>query len=215
MDQFSDLMILMRRRHMKRNSFVICLMILFLFSLATQCFGAVLNVQAFVDGRSQLEIQSNKVRWNHFDYDAPGWKNPGYEPTILNSTEWFPWPEDSIDSHLHCNGCYSEWYTHLSPALASTAIPIEVTVISPGPGERPGGMIWVVEQPSASNGYTAIVEFDDNSPPGGWDYIISITYSGAETPPTGIPTLSEWGMIIMSLLLAGSAIWMIRRRQIA
>lgn len=30
-----------------------------------------------------------------------------------------------------------------------------------------------------------------------------------------IPTLSEWGMIIMSLILAGSAIWMIRRRQVS
>jgi hypothetical protein len=30
-----------------------------------------------------------------------------------------------------------------------------------------------------------------------------------------VPTLSEWGMIIMSILLAGSAIWMIRRRQVA
>jgi uncharacterized repeat protein (TIGR02543 family) len=30
---------------------------------------------------------------------------------------------------------------------------------------------------------------------------------------TAIPTLSEWGMIIMSLLLAGSAVWMIRRRR--
>jgi hypothetical protein len=37
----------------------------------------------------------------------------------------------------------------------------------------------------------------------------------AETQPTGIPTLSEWGMIIMSLLLAGSAIWVIKRRQTA
>jgi hypothetical protein len=33
--------------------------------------------------------------------------------------------------------------------------------------------------------------------------------------PTSIPTLSEWGMIFMLLMLAGSAIWMIRRRQIA
>ncbi len=32
---------------------------------------------------------------------------------------------------------------------------------------------------------------------------------------TAIPTLSEWGMIIMSLILAGSAIWMMRRRGIA
>lgn len=27
-----------------------------------------------------------------------------------------------------------------------------------------------------------------------------------------IPTLSEWGMVLMSLLLGGSALWMIRRR---
>jgi len=33
--------------------------------------------------------------------------------------------------------------------------------------------------------------------------------------PESIPTLSEWGMIIMSLMLAGTAIWMIRRRQTA
>jgi hypothetical protein len=31
--------------------------------------------------------------------------------------------------------------------------------------------------------------------------------------PQSIPTLSEWGMIVMSLVLAGSAFWMIRRRQ--
>lgn len=29
-----------------------------------------------------------------------------------------------------------------------------------------------------------------------------------------IPTLSQWGMILMSVMLAGSALWMIRRRQI-
>lgn len=32
---------------------------------------------------------------------------------------------------------------------------------------------------------------------------------------TTIPTLSEWGMILMSLVLAGSAVWMIRRRRMA
>jgi hypothetical protein len=36
-----------------------------------------------------------------------------------------------------------------------------------------------------------------------------------EEKPESIPTLTEWGMIIMSLLLAGSAIWMIRRRRTA
>ncbi len=34
-----------------------------------------------------------------------------------------------------------------------------------------------------------------------------------EETDKSIPTLSEWGMILMSLLLTGTAIWMIRRRQ--
>lgn len=40
---------------------------------------------------------------------------------------------------------------------------------------------------------------------------------GPELPPvpTSIPTISEWGMIIMSLILAGTAFWMIRRRQVS
>ncbi|MCU0600303.1 MAG: IPTL-CTERM sorting domain-containing protein [Desulfobacterales bacterium] len=32
---------------------------------------------------------------------------------------------------------------------------------------------------------------------------------------TSVPTMTEWGIIILSLLLAGSAIWMIKRRRIA
>jgi hypothetical protein len=42
----------------------------------------------------------------------------------------------------------------------------------------------------------------------------AVDYENQESPAK-VPTLNEWGMIIMSLLLAGSAIWMIRRRQIA
>lgn len=41
--------------------------------------------------------------------------------------------------------------------------------------------------------------------------------SGPYTPPeiASIPTMNEWGMIIMSLMLAGTAFWMIRRRLIS
>jgi len=40
-------------------------------------------------------------------------------------------------------------------------------------------------------------------------------YNRAATPPSvTIPTLSEWGMIIMSLIMAGTAFWMIRRRKV-
>lgn len=41
---------------------------------------------------------------------------------------------------------------------------------------------------------------------------IAIEYRGQNQ---AIPTLSEWGIIIMSLILSGSALWMIRKRQIS
>ncbi|RJP88647.1 MAG: IPTL-CTERM sorting domain-containing protein [Desulfobacteraceae bacterium] len=39
-----------------------------------------------------------------------------------------------------------------------------------------------------------------------------MTFTTAAATQTAIPTLSEWGMIFMSLMLAGSAFWMMRRR---
>lgn len=40
------------------------------------------------------------------------------------------------------------------------------------------------------------------------------TLSEQACSSVSIPTLSEWGMIIMTLILASSAIWMMRRRQV-
>jgi hypothetical protein len=50
---------------------------------------------------------------------------------------------------------------------------------------------------------------------GDYELLDGLTFEAASTPPTPIPTLSEWGMIIFSLMLAGSAIWMMRRRQVS
>jgi hypothetical protein len=43
----------------------------------------------------------------------------------------------------------------------------------------------------------------------------AIEVIGPPPAPRPIPTMSEWGMIIMALILAGSAIWMMRRRQVS
>jgi hypothetical protein len=57
----------------------------------------------------------------------------------------------------------------------------------------------------------------------GTDPVVQLTMDAAKTCTArfnlegggaAIPTMTEWGMIVMSLVLAGSAIWMIRRRQI-
>lgn len=48
------------------------------------------------------------------------------------------------------------------------------------------------------------------------DYVMidNFTYQiGSSITPTSIPTMNEWGMILMSLILAASAIWIIRKSQ--
>lgn len=57
--------------------------------------------------------------------------------------------------------------------------------------------------------------FSDANLPAGWSSIftpdtdVKLTYSSPS-----IPTLNEWGMIIFTMFMAGSAIWIIRRRRI-
>ena len=46
----------------------------------------------------------------------------------------------------------------------------------------------------------------------GYD-IYYTAYQGPSCEATSIPTISEWGMIILSLLLAGGALWFIRQRK--
>ena len=60
------------------------------------------------------------------------------------------------------------------------------------------------------DGNTAAIQTNPAPVVGGGNITLYVDPSSAS-----IPTLSEWGMIIMLLMLAGSAIWMIRRRQIA
>ena len=67
---------------------------------------------------------------------------------------------------------------------------------------------------NVTGAYTAL---DEQNLPAGWDIddapvggLIRITSTGA---PAGIPTLSEWGMILFSLLLAGTAVIVMRKHR--
>ncbi|RJP46856.1 MAG: IPTL-CTERM sorting domain-containing protein [Desulfobacteraceae bacterium] len=68
------------------------------------------------------------------------------------------------------------------------------TYVSPGAPPAEGTGIGIV-------GYVGIARLDN--------------FGGIAQQPAGapIPTLSGWGMILLSMILAGSALWMIRRRQ--
>lgn len=49
-------------------------------------------------------------------------------------------------------------------------------------------------------------------PAGGTRRVHDFAFVDDGTAPTSIPTINEWGMIVFSLILAGSAVWFLRRR---
>lgn len=61
------------------------------------------------------------------------------------------------------------------------------------------GSVWAVEAPGASWNID-----------GKTDLAFQINYVPA---PTSIPTMNEWGMIILTLLIAGISIWIIKQRK--
>ncbi|MDI6792700.1 MAG: clostripain-related cysteine peptidase, partial [bacterium] len=134
-----------------------------------------LRVRAYIDGRSHLLIQGNEVWWHHYDNAAPGRLGGANEPTILNSAEWYPgWPEEGENRNCDCD---SSRYSDLYPPLPSDGSQITLDPIAVR------GAVSIVQQPSEVNGYTAIIEFDDN-PPGGADwYEIALRIIGLHTPP--------------------------------
>ena len=122
-------------------------------------------------------------------------KNPGRVPMAVTETGWYTFQHKFYD-----NG--------------SGVLAVDLSII-----KKDGTVIhtWMISDstdiigdPVGGNGY-------------GWFATNEFSYLAIDNTekfdvvsnPAAIPTLSEWGMIIFSLLLAGSAIWMIRRRQVS
>jgi hypothetical protein len=117
----------------------------------------ILNVKAYIDGRSHLLIQDRNVWWHHYDFAAPG-QYGETKPTIINYLMWYPnWP---VEDTWFCD-CDSSIYSALPPSLPTHGSAIDLTPI------LVRGEVSIIQQPSLDNSYTAIVEFNDNAPIGG------------------------------------------------
>lgn len=123
------------------------------FALATPlCARAADTVAAVqIDGRSRLTISTSQIIWDHLSYGRPGTMGGSF-PTLLNGYGWMPnWPATP-------NG---------SPGLSSplTDVSIKFSTNGVSLSQQAGRTaVTIVQQPSADNAFTLVVEFDDSAP---------------------------------------------------
>jgi hypothetical protein len=131
-----------------------------------------IRIGASVDGRDRLIIQGNTLQWHHFDFAAVGRAGGANIPTIIEGPDgagaWIPtWPSPPPNEIRF--EAFSSVFQGLSPALPAEASHWFVTKWF-GRGE-----VRIVEQPSPSNGFKLVVEFNDNEPLGGTFYLVEIS----------------------------------------
>lgn len=132
------------------------------FSLAAVA-GAqtTLHLRAQIDGRSRLILSGATAQWQHFEAAAPGRLdcnlNAPMEATWIDGAAWWPTWSDLPDcENRDGNGCTSDVAVGLAQTLPSTSFDAYLNPIAVR------GSAWIVEAPSANNGYRVVVEFDDN-----------------------------------------------------
>ena len=131
---------------------------------------ANISISAYIDGKSLLIIRTNTVQWHHLEYAAPG--RHGFEnlPTTINGFEWYPvWPD--VPDAENRRECYSSVYEDLYPALPESDVEVELSVIQ---GRY---ALSIAQYPSEDNGYTLIIEFNDNPSEGPAWYECELTVS--------------------------------------
>jgi hypothetical protein len=124
-------------------------------SPTTQPPPSILSVRARIDGISRLVIQGDTVQWFHIAAAAPGrWIQA---PTFINGIGWYPnWPDIPDAQNRDCQ-CYSSVYQGISSITKGSSVTLQIIQAR----ER----VSVIQQPSQSNGYTFVVEFDDAAEP--------------------------------------------------
>jgi opacity protein-like surface antigen len=154
-----------------------------------------INVNAFIDGKDTLDIGRNTVQWRHYFYDFPGQNGGHNDPTVITTTVDGV-TVDSINWYPVWNGLVSDVLT-LSVSLPPTS---NVT-FSP---VRARESLTLDSAPSASNGYTAVVDFSDLGNGGADYYDALLTYTVTPVPEPGTMAL---------VLGAASGVTLLRRRR--
>jgi hypothetical protein len=134
-----------------------------------------ITVKALIDGRSWLVLHGNTAQWYQIDYAAPGRWADHNDPTIINGKTWFPtWPDVPDDDNYSCN-CYSSVFRGVTPPLPAGNFDARINWIDTR------GAVYFMQEPSADNDYTLIVEFNDDYLDGAAMYEIQLDITPVST----------------------------------
>jgi len=151
------------------------------------------DVQALIDGRDQLIIKGDTLQWHHLDNATVGRHMGQNQPTIfstmldgvpeLTNIQWIPnWPE-APPAEIRYEA-WSSIYTGLTPALPGNDMIVSLIPISSRCATS------IVQTPTSENGYSLVVEFNDNAASSSAWYHSRLDISFSETsipePITGI-----------------------------
>ena len=126
------------------------------------------RIEALIDGRSQLRLSGSTVQWLHLAFSAPGRHGGEHLPTLVDGVAWFPtWPDVPDDENRDC-GCLSDVGDLIDPPLPQ--VPSVATLTQVQVRSRAA----VIEQPSAGNDFTTVIELDDTAETGSDTYVVDI-----------------------------------------
>jgi hypothetical protein len=117
------------------------------------------ELQAQIDGRSQLVLDDHTAQWLHFDFAAPGQyfcSKRIVQPTLINGIAWYPeWPVGRDCERRSCN-CSSGVFEGVVPAVPDRLMGATLELVDAR------GSCTIVEAPTRSNGFRVVVEFNDD-----------------------------------------------------
>jgi hypothetical protein len=187
--------------------FVRCLVVLMAleFGLSTGAFAGTttLQISALIDGRDQLVIQGSTLQWHHFDYAAVGRIGGLDEPTVISTTfdgsavldhvAWIPdWPLPPPNEIRFA--AVSSVFTGLSPAIPSENSFVTLTVVSAR------SILHLVQLPTSNDGFTTVLEFNDDGPGGPGQYDALLTFRTAPVPEPSAASLLAAGSVVLLIL---------------
>ena len=162
-----------------------------------------MNIAAFIDGQDLLIIHGNTLQWKHLDFNAVSSPATFDYPTLITTNNngdccsgliWTAnWPNGVASGAL---SAIQNW---------SPGVPTNSDLLSVSLGvELARDSLTISQSPSASNQYTTILDFNDDSSPGAAWYVGDLTFNVSDSIP-GAPEPSTWAMTLLGFAGLGFA----------